>query len=217
MNILIVEDEIVVAMDLKKMVESFGYKVVDIASNDTEVEKLLQTSQIDLILMDINLEDSNLDGIEIASQIDIPVIYLTAYSDDDTIEKMVQTNPLGYIVKPFKDYELKGNLELAKFKLNSYTKGEKKELKDGYYYDYELDQLFYNDILINLGKYEKKLFKLLLDAKGTIVSFDRINYEIWGGDFVNDSTRRSLIFRLKSKLEHKFVTTVSGVGCKVKL
>jgi DNA-binding response OmpR family regulator len=191
--------------------------VVDIASNDTEVEKLLQTSQIDLILMDINLEDSNLDGIEIASQIDIPVIYLTAYSDDDTIDKMVQTNPLGYIVKPFKDYELKGNLELAKFKLNSYTKGEKKELKDGYYYDYELDQLFYNDILINLGKYEKKLFKLLLDAKGTIVSFDRIDYEIWGGDFVNDSTRRSLIFRLKSKLEHKFISTISGVGCKMEL
>jgi DNA-binding response OmpR family regulator len=217
MNILIVEDEIVVAMDLKKMVEDFGYKVIDIASNDNEVDDLLQTNKIDLILMDINLEDSILNGIEIASKISTPVIYLTAYSDDDTIEKMVQTNPLGYIVKPFKDYELKGNLKLARFKLINYTEGEKKELKDGYYYDYELDQLFYHDILINLGKYEKKLFKLLLDAKGTIVSFDRIDYEIWGGGFVNDSTRRSLIFRLKSKLEHKFISTISGVGCKMEL
>lgn len=217
MKILIVEDEIVVALDLKKMITDMGYEVIDTVTTYEEVQEVLQKQTPELILMDINLEDSSLDGIEIASNIDIPVIYITAYSDDETIDRMVQTNPLGYIVKPFKDYELKSNLKLAKFKLSGNIKSDKKELKDGYYFDYELDQLFYNDILINLGKYEKKLFKLLLDAKGTIVSFDRIDYEIWGGEFVNDSTRRSLIFRLKSKLEHKFVKTVAGVGCKVDL
>ena len=220
MNILIVEDEIVVAMDLKKTLKFLGYNIIAIASNYKEVKKILQNHQVDIILMDINLEDSKYDGIEIASKIALPVIYITAFSDDETIKRSVQTNPLGYIVKPFKEEELKVNIELARYKLQTpYLKiqNEKIELGKGYYFDKKLEELYFNEMPILLGKYEKQLLMLLIDAKGNVVPFSRIDYEIWGDNTVSESTRRMLLYRLRSKLEHKFIETISGVGCKLVL
>lgn len=218
MNILIVEDEIVVAMDIKRSLEDIGYKVVDIASNNFEVDEIVSKSDIDLVLMDINLEDSQLDGIDIASNINIPIIYITAYSDDKTINRAIQTNPLGYILKPFNIEELKVNINLAKYKLGKKLqkgKNEKLDLGYGYNFDYELNELFFYDMHIPLGKNEKKLLKLLIDAQGNIVSNNSIESEVWKENIVSDNTRRNLIYRLRTKLEYKIIETISDVGCRL--
>lgn len=105
-KILIVEDERIVAIDIKATLEDEGFEIVDIVISGEEAIKKALELKPDLILMDIFLK-GQLNGIEatqqIKEQIDIPVIFLTAYEDKKTMEKAQETNPLGYIIKPFEE------------------------------------------------------------------------------------------------------------------
>ncbi len=126
-KILLVEDESIEAMDIKRTLESFGYNVAYVASSGEEaVEKTLEIIP-DLILMDIVLKGDS-DGIEAVSKIkdlNIPVIYLTAHSEESTIERAKLTEPYGYIIKPYDRTELKYAIELAIYKNKM-----QKQLKD---------------------------------------------------------------------------------------
>ncbi|MBN2005527.1 MAG: GAF domain-containing protein [Anaerolineae bacterium] len=119
-KILIVEDEELVARLTRQRVEAMGYIVTGIANNANEaIQRVLHTSP-DLILMDIFLSGKT-SGIEAAEKIlairDIPVIYMTAYSDEDTVSKAKLTHPFGYVIKPFEDRELQILIELT-FQIN---------------------------------------------------------------------------------------------------
>ncbi|EKQ50691.1 MAG: PAS domain S-box [Methanobacterium sp. Maddingley MBC34] len=117
-KILLVEDESIEAMDIKRTLESFGYEVPYIASSGEEaVEKALEIMP-DLILMDIVLK-GDIDGVEAAALIknlNIPLIYLTAHSEENTIERAKFTEPYGYIIKPYDVNGLKYAIELAIYK-----------------------------------------------------------------------------------------------------
>lgn len=132
-KILVVEDEAIVAKDLQYRLKKFGYTVPAIASSGEEaINKAVETSP-DLVLMDIRLKGA-MDGIEAAQEIykrlDIPVIYLTAYADEKTLERAKITAPFGYILKPFKERELQTNIEIAltKHGLERQLKANKKWL-----------------------------------------------------------------------------------------
>jgi PAS domain S-box-containing protein len=130
-NILLVEDESIEAMDIKRMLESFGYKVPYIASRGEEAIEQAFKIKPDLILMDIVLK-GEINGIEAATKIkdlDIPVIYLTAHSEEPTIERAKHTMPYGYLIKPYDPTELKYALELAIYK-NKMEKELKKSEAD---------------------------------------------------------------------------------------
>lgn len=117
-KILLVEDENIEALDIKNSLESMGYKVPYVASNSEEaVDKALEILP-DLILMDIILK-GEIDGIETVSKIkdlNIPVIYLTAHSEESTIERAKLTEPYAYIIKPYNLPELKHTIDLAIYK-----------------------------------------------------------------------------------------------------
>lgn len=118
-TILVVEDEAIVAMDLKNILTDLGYEVPDtVASGEEAIQKALELRP-DLILMDIHLS-REIDGIDAAKKIiqdlDIPVIYLTAYADEETLERASQTATFGYILKPFEAREIRANLEIAFYK-----------------------------------------------------------------------------------------------------
>ncbi|MCC5639741.1 response regulator [Nostoc sp. CHAB 5844] len=115
-NILVVEDESIVAKDLQNRLRKFGYTVPAIASSGQEaINKAVEISP-DLVLMDIRLK-GQMDGIQAAEEIhkhlDIPIIYLTAYADEHTLERAKITEPFGYLLKPFKERELQTNIEIA--------------------------------------------------------------------------------------------------------
>ncbi len=115
-RILIVEDESVIALDIKRRMERFGYEVASIAVTGEEaLEKTLLLGP-DLVLMDIMLP-GEMDGIETAealrSRTDIPVVYLTAHTDHATFLRSKSTMPYGYIVKPIRDIELHSAVETA--------------------------------------------------------------------------------------------------------
>ena len=115
---MVVEDESIEALDVKNTLESFGYQVPYIASRGEEAVAKAQEIKPDLVLMDIILK-GELTGIEAAFEIkklDIPLIYLTAHSNEDTVEKAKLTEPYGYLLKPFNSNDLMHTIELALYK-----------------------------------------------------------------------------------------------------
>ncbi len=115
-RILPVDDEIIIATRLQELLVSIGYDVPDIAGSGEEAIDLARTLKPDLIIMDIVMPGP-MDGISAAEKIrgdlDIPVIFLTAFSDDSHIARAKLSDPLGYILKPFEENQMKSAIELA--------------------------------------------------------------------------------------------------------
>jgi PAS domain S-box-containing protein len=111
-----VEDEQIVAADIHQRLEALGYSVSAVASSGEEALAMAEETRPDLMLMDIVLQGT-MDGVETVRQLrrrmDIPVIYLTAYTDDETVQRAKLTEPLGYILKPFDERELHFTIEVA--------------------------------------------------------------------------------------------------------
>ena len=118
-KILIVDDEVVVAEAIRRQLRSLGYLVVGIVATGPDAIQLAGEHQPDVILMDIKLKGP-MDGIEAATTIQsrysIPVIYLTAFSDEETLERARPTLPLAYLIKPFVSSDLRAAVELALFR-----------------------------------------------------------------------------------------------------
>lgn len=115
-RILVVEDERIVALNLQQRLNKLGYDVPAIVASGDDALREIRDLHPDLVLMDINIEGS-MDGIETAqkipSELDIPVIYLTAYSEDSTLERAKETRPYGYLVKPFSERALHATIQMA--------------------------------------------------------------------------------------------------------
>ncbi len=115
-KIMIVEDEAIVAREIKAGIENMGYSVASISSRGEEAIEKVQEDRPDLILMDIQLK-GQMDGIEAAdiieSRFGIPVIFLTAYDDDERLKRAKSTLPYGYVLKPFRDRDLRITIEMG--------------------------------------------------------------------------------------------------------
>jgi two-component system, response regulator PdtaR len=115
-KILIVEDEIIIAIDLKMRLENLGYYVSDIAVNGKDAIDKTGENNPDLVLMDILL-NGDIDGIETAQQIlkqyDIPIIYVTGSYDNTIYERAKLTEPSGFIKKPFDNIEIQNAIQTA--------------------------------------------------------------------------------------------------------
>ncbi len=118
-TLLVVEDEAIVAMDLREQLLELGYRVCGIASNADRAIELARQHRPDLVLMDIVIKGDR-DGVETAEVVSrglhIPVVFLTAYSDANTVERAAKTAPYGYLTKPFQTKELRAAIEVALYK-----------------------------------------------------------------------------------------------------
>ena len=115
-RVFIVEDEVLVARDIKGRLEKLGYQVIGTAARGEDAVTRVLSERPDLILMDINLK-GDMDGIEAADRIraeaDLPIIFCTAYSNDETLARAKVTVPYGYVLKPFDNRELEITIEIA--------------------------------------------------------------------------------------------------------
>jgi CheY-like chemotaxis protein len=127
-QILVVEDEGIIALNVQSSLKSLGYDVPIVVASGEEAIAKAERTRPDLVLMDIMLE-GELDGVEAAEQIrerfNIPVIYLTACADDDTLQRARITEPFGYLLKPFEERELHTTIEMALYKHKAEEEREK--------------------------------------------------------------------------------------------
>ncbi len=121
-RILVVEDEWLVSQGIKETLQDLGYEVAGPASSGEEALEIAQAMRPDLVLMDILLK-GGMDGIEAAEHLrrrfDLPVIFLTAYADSQTLERAKVTEPYGYLLKPFENRELHSAIEIALYKFQA--------------------------------------------------------------------------------------------------
>jgi two-component system response regulator LytT len=133
-KILIIEDELIIAENMKEMLHELDYEVIGIASDTEEAYKILREKIPDIALIDIKLQHGE-DGIELANSIkeehDIPVVFISSFSDKETIERAKFVKPGGYIVKPFEKSDLYSSIEIALFNYSEMTFSDKKEKDKG--------------------------------------------------------------------------------------
>jgi len=145
-KILIAEDETIIAIDIKSTLQKLGYLVPEIATSGEKVIEYLKKERPDLILMDISLA-GELDGIETAEIIsrkyDLPIVYLTALTNSETLKRARLTEPFGYLLKPFDERNLHSTIEMAlyKHKVDLELKKRTKELEAE---KVKTDQLLHN-------------------------------------------------------------------------
>ncbi len=115
-RILVVEDEPIVARDIQLSLQRLGYEVPATASSGEEAIRKAAETRPDLVVMDIVLK-GNMDGVQTAQhlkdRLNVPVIYLTAFADDQTLERAKTTAPAGYMLKPYQPHELRTSIEIA--------------------------------------------------------------------------------------------------------
>lgn len=216
-KILIVEDNSIIALDMKKSLEKIGFFVTNIVSRLSKVSQSISNEMPDLAIIDINLH-GNLDGIEIGkylAKFKIPFIYVTAYTDSITINAALETNPICYLIKPLNIEELKTNLLLGIYKSQQLAINKKVSIGTNYIYDFTYNTLVYENEIIPLSKKEIIILQSLLNSKGQIVISKELEYKIWKDKFVQESTLRTLIYRLRSKLPTNFIETIPNVGFRL--
>lgn len=212
-RVLIVENEVITAQALESQIEKMGYSSIDIAITYTRAMKFIKSEAPDLILLDIDLK-GKYSGIDIATEKEvfnkIPVIYLTALTDRETITKILATNPKSYISKPIR-YE---DLEIA----ISLALGHKTGLVDiGYGFSYDLGNrdLFVDKTMIRLSQKEKSLLEALLERQGEIIQCKELELKIWGSAIKSESSLRTLVRSLRKKLNPKMILNSVSFGYKL--
>lgn len=149
LNLLIVEDELIVAKSLKHMLEELGYGVSGMVDSAEEAIRETEKQRPDLVLMDIVL-NGEINGIEAAEQIrsrfGTPVIYLTAYSDQTILAQAKVTEPFGYLIKPFGERELNANIQMAIYKAKKEAKLRESEKRYRSLFEQSNDAILIHDL-----------------------------------------------------------------------
>ena len=131
-RILVVEDEVIVAENIRRKLDSMGYQITAIVPSGEEAIEQVEQARPDVVLMDIGLS-GRIDGVaaagRIRSRFDLPIIYLTAYADEETLERTRLTDPAGYLLKPFEGRELRVTIETALYKHDMERKLREREAR----------------------------------------------------------------------------------------
>lgn len=240
-RVLIIEDDDVTALNLKMSLINQGYDVIALADTSNSSRNKIKIFNPDIVLIDITLEYKE-DGIGIArfirDKMPRPFIFLTAHSDSAILAKAKQTEPYGYIVKPFEPIGLHATIQMALYRFEEEQKrnADLNELKntqahlekllyakklsdqpiiefgEGYRHDISLGETFYNGNKIKLTKKENAFIALLVAQLGSVIDFDQaINY-VWDKNGATDNSVRTLVWRLRSKLPTDVIKNASGFG-----
>jgi two component transcriptional regulator, winged helix family len=214
-----VEDDFAIVHSLQEYLNLEGF-ASDHASGQKEAEELLKTKQYQLLLLDVSLKDG--DGFavcDMAQKIQLPVIFLSASSDEETVVRGLNIGADDYITKPFRPKELLSRIKNA---LRRHAGHQTIILLDDIQVDTEKAIVKKKDIIINLSALEYKLLTLFIDHRGKLLTRDQLLDEIWNiaGDFVNDNTVTVYIKRLREKIENdptnpKIIKTVRGLGYRM--
>ncbi|MDQ7045889.1 MAG: response regulator [Sulfurimonas sp.] len=240
-KILIVEDDEITAMNLQISLQKHGYNIIGICNNIADANSRINALSPEIVIIDISL-DETCDGIELAKEIraryKLPFIYLTSYTDNETIEQAKLTHPYGYIVKPFDPNSLHATIQMALFKYDSeqttndelsHLKVEKLNLEkllyakkdvnepivnfgQGYHLDISICETFYKGEKIRLTKKENAFLRLLVSQMGVVVSFEQAMKYVWEENGATENSVRTLVWRLRNKLEIDIIKNASGVG-----
>jgi DNA-binding response OmpR family regulator len=225
-NIVIVEDEVITQRYLQNIFNQHDIHVTGCFSSAKETIVELQKLNCDMLLMDINIKGA-MDGIQLARRLletyTIPIIFITAHNDDETLEEILELAPYGFIGKPFSSKEVMITIQIAYKRYltheNLTKKQEKKEtdtdkviINKQYHFSKKAGKLYAKDISVKLNQRQTILIKILIDNLNNTVGYDTLIHEIWGEDIIADSALRTLIYSLRKILPDFPIVSHSKMG-----
>jgi len=230
-SVLIVEDEMMAQRYLKDILANFGIGHVEAFSNAEDALEWLKVGQCDILLADINIKGA-MDGIQMSKLIldkyDIPIIFITAYSDADTLNDALSISPYGYIVKPFSqsDIELQIRVGYQKYlqykaeidnKSNIVLENLKIiKISDTLEFSLKNNKLKKNGKEIYLPYKQNKLISVLCRNINNIVYYSQLEYELWGEENHADSALRTLVYSLRNIIPELQIVSHSKIGYSIK-
>lgn len=224
-SILIVEDEYINAKFIEQIVTLKGHHVIEIVSNADHAIAAIKREKIDLVFMDINI-DGPIDGIRCSSLLNqfyqIPIIYMTAYGDTQTIDEACDTNMLGYIIKPFDTADVEAALAVALKMLltltnipDIQTKSTCIEFENNYTYTFKTKTLTINNSHVELTKKEGSILHLFCLNINQNISYDLLLEYVWKDHAVTNSTIRDTISRLRRKAPLLQFENIASIGYRL--
>lgn len=217
-NILIIEDDTILSLHISSVLKKMKFNVIGCVKNEREAFVSMGQQKADIILSDIRIQ-GKVDGIDVCKNIqniyDIPIVFLTAYKDEDTLLRASDVNFSGYLLKPFREDELEAILKLTVKKHNLDTLDKFIYINKFYTFNLEINKLLYNNQVINLTQKEDLLIALLIHSKNNLVTYEMIDSTIWSDEPNTDANRRQLLFRLKNKLPNLGIQSISKMGIKL--
>jgi len=219
MKILILEDEKILALSMQEFLEDSGYDVVHI-NNSEKAFDLIYSEPFDLLLFDVKVL-GNRNGFELLSDlrkenIMTPTIFITSLNDIEDLTHGYESGGCDYIRKPFDLAELKLRVEQV-IKLHCFNSAEDDiELPFNYTYNTKQMQLSLNKESIILSKTETKMLELLIQCRGTAVTYDMFWEEVWG-EWIEPTNIRVQVGNLRKKLKMDFIKNIRGIGYSIDL
>ena len=218
-KILIVEDDITIIRTLDAYLHSEGFETVSV-SGEREALTAIANENVDLLLLDISLaEGSGFAVCEAAKERRLPVIFLTASGDENSVVRGLDMGADDYIAKPFRPRELVSRIRSV---LRRSGKTNSVVMLGSVSVDAEKGIVSKNGTEINLSALEFRLLMTFVNHRGKLLTRNALLEEIWdaGGDFVNDNTLTVYIKRLREKIEDdpqkpEIIKTVRGLGYRV--
>lgn len=196
-TILLIEDEYIISKDVKTTLEKDAFAEVVIVRDFEAANKVFTTQDFDLIISDINL-NQDIDGIEIISRLSthktVPVVYLTAYSDEVMIERAKQTMPFAYLLKPYNENQLKVTLSLAMLNYTKQTENAEVNAE-------------HTALLDKLTKREKQVLVVLSTGKQTKEIADSLNISAQTVEKHKQNIKEKLNLRTVGELIHFTMTS----------
>jgi DNA-binding response OmpR family regulator len=220
LKILIVEDENIVAMHMRLVAERLGHEVVSVVPDAQRAVAAARSRPCDLLLCDIRLGGGT-DGIEAAAMIrsirECELVYITAYRDPETLKRAAETDFIGYLVKPFREEELETLIQLAAMRRASGSCRKTVHIDETYDYCFDCATLFRDGEGVELTAKEHRLLRSLLESPGELVSYERLDLDVWGESPIDANTRRQLVHRLKQKAPYFPLKLVKGFGYRIEI
>ncbi len=221
-NIVIIEDEPITARYIEGILNKYGSHVVAIYNSFKGVKQELKDKEIDLILMDINILGP-VDGIEASKRIqadyDIPIIFISAYSDSDTIEEVLKVAPYGFVTKPFTENDLLIAIKVGYGRYISTvvdTQSPKEnhlvKITDICYYHRLQKRLYIEGKPVKLSANQNRLLEELIQSHNNPVSQEQLIYAIWNDQDISASALRTLVYSLRKLLPQIPIESVSKSG-----
>ena len=230
-HIVIVEDEVITQRYLQDIFAQYDVVVSGCFDNAIDTIDALKSIDCDMILMDINIKGS-MDGIQLARAIlrnhTLPIVFITAHNDDETLEELLELAPYGFIGKPFSSKEIVVTLQVAYKQYLTHKEAGKVRVKEesnnnvivinAYYrYSQVSSELYYGEDVVKLSKKQSRLLEVLTQNINHVVDYDTLISAIWEEDMVSGSALRTLVYSIRKLLPELPIVSQSKLGYSLEI
>jgi DNA-binding response OmpR family regulator len=223
-HIVIVEDEVITQRYLHDILSQHDVTVSACFSNAKDTLERIQNIECDMILMDINILGP-MDGIQLAKKIlnerHVPIVFITAHNDDETLDELLELAPYGFIAKPFSAKDVVINIQIAYKRYLTFVQVSSETQKEAfndvtinerYRYSRELSQLFDGEDVVKLNQKQTVLVEILVENINHTVCADILESRVWGNSKIADSALRTLVYTLRKSLPDLPIVSYSKMG-----